>query len=157
MAKEKPDEDYMNQDLDRLEFEESSGPVEGEYVPGPESFESEQAKPAFDPEIKNLVGGLLMMGAGFVASRRGEHWNMTPDEVEVISTNAAVLIEEYLPGTTGGPVLGLALSVFAYAAPRVGMDAARAAQEKSEAKPEKDIGGGDGGGDWGESAAPADA
>lgn len=103
-------------------------PLEGEHL-GPESQGQEQAQSAGMADLFSMLFAGL---SGFVAARKGEHWNATPEEVANFGKAADRVAALYMDGQQPSPWLGLMLVVGIYAAPRAMMDAHRKKQEQEK-------------------------
>jgi len=91
------------------------------------------------------VGEVIAMTAGmifsFVASRKGEHWRLTPDEGEQIAETSQQCVDEYMPEFEMSPLWLLAGVTTGIVAPRLLLDMKVQADEnekKQQAQKQKE-------------------
>lgn len=90
-------------------------------------------EPAGEPagmSSAELCAVLLSVGFGFLASRRGEHWALSPDESEQLGSATGAVLDKYVPDLESGPewaLVGVSMMVIL---PRVMLD--RQAMEKQQ-------------------------
>lgn len=106
---------------------------EGEVLRDDEQPGQQQESAGFAPLFSMLFDSL----AGFVASRKGEHWKASPEEAKNFGIEADRVAALYMDGEKPSPWLGLILVVGVYAAPRAMMDAHKKKQEQAENATEK--------------------
>lgn len=107
-------------------FGEQAAP-EWEHIAA--SGESEQTE-----KTAGLAEAFEFMATGicaYIASRKGAHWMLTPDEAKGFGVAADKVAALYIDGGPLSPWVGLALSVTMIAMPRMMQDAA---VEKAKAK-----------------------
>lgn len=82
------------------------------------------------------IGEVVAMTTGmifsFVASRKGEHWRLTPDEGEQIADVSQQCMDEYMPDFEMSPVWLLAGITTGIVAPRLLLDIKVQAQKDKE-------------------------
>lgn len=81
----------------------------------PELSRSEDAQ----PKTGDVIAGLLVVTFGFVASKRGPHWQLSPAEANELGSAYGAVIDKYWPDFQSGvelTAIGLTLAV---AAPRL--------------------------------------
>ena len=90
------------------------------------------------PDNSLLIGEVGAMTTGmifsFVASRKGEHWRLTPDEGEQIADVSQQCMDEYMPDFEMSPVWLLAGITTGIVAPRLLLDIKVQAQKDKEAE-----------------------
>lgn len=89
----------------------------------PDAGGSESA--ASDIPVGELIATVAMLGFGFMAKRRGEHWNLSPAEAEQLGNATAAVLDKYVPNVQAGPEVALLIVGVTVLAPRLMMDAGR--------------------------------
>lgn len=103
-----------------------------DYTPGAPA----PAEP--EPELgASELAFLFDMTFSLVASRRGAHWKLDPEESKALGEATDKVMEKYLPGMKAGPEVVLLLTAGALVAPRLMQDG-----ERQEDEPEPDAEGG---------------
>lgn len=104
-------------------------PLDGEFI----AAEGEQ--PQQEQQGAGLAELLSMLGVSvcsFIASRKGEHWNMTPIEAQNFGQAADKVAGMYIKDGQLSPWLGLAVVVGAFAVPRMAVDAIIAKEKQKQ-------------------------
>lgn len=70
-----------------------------------------------------ILGVLVMSVCSIVAARRGDHWNLKPDEAEQIGMAAGAVLDKYMPNVEAGPEFTLVMVCLTVFGPRAMMEA----------------------------------
>lgn len=101
---------------------------EGEFIPGNDGP---------NPQAEEMqLGGeelafIFEIGFGVVATRRGDHWKIKPDEAQQLGTATDKVLQKYLPNMQTGPEVALCLTAGMVFLPRLMMDQQIAAQAET--------------------------
>jgi len=104
--------------------------LEGEYQP---SGESEQAGQG-DPSSEEVVTTLAVVTFRLIATRRGEHWQLSADEAQQIGQAGGAVLDKWAPDMTVGPEATLAVTLGVVLVGRVQQDKAVADAKRREAQ-----------------------
>lgn len=71
-----------------------------------------------------VLGSVVTAGFAIVASRRGPHWMLSPEETDSLTVPLAKVVDMYFPSLTrfNHPIVGLAAAGAAIAGPRLLID-----------------------------------
>ena len=106
----------------------------GDYVPDPGELmpKAEPEQPEMSTaELCQMVVGVLF---AIVANRRGEHWNLSPEETEKLGNAAGAVVDKYAPDLDTGPEAALVMVGVMIAAPRLAMDKQIEAEKEENGK-----------------------
>lgn len=110
-----------------------------DYTPPPEDLKAQPGQPAPQaPDVGEMMAGVLVLGFGLMASRRGEHWNLTEPEARELGSAIGAVCDHYFPGMQMGPLPALAVVAGVVIGPRVMQDL------KTIEPPKDESGGGNG-------------
>lgn len=107
-------------------------PIDGELI----ANENAEAPPQY--QGAGLAEMFKMLGANvcaFIASRKGDHWNMSEVEAASFGEAADKVAGLYIKDGVVSPWIGLAIVVGAFAVPRMAYDA-HMQKQKEKAKPD---------------------
>jgi hypothetical protein len=102
------------------------------------------ASKSYDMPTGEMVSAMLMIGFELVASRRGEHWRLSPSEAQQTGAAMGDVLDKYFPDMTShGAEITALMACSMVILPRIGQDKAisnqiREAQINSAPK-EKDF------------------
>jgi hypothetical protein len=99
---------------------------------------------SFDMETGEMVSAMLMIGFELVASRRGEHWRLSPSEAKQTGAAVGDVLDKYFPDMTShGAEITAVMACSMVLLPRIGQDKAINNQikeaQKTKATKEKDF------------------
>lgn len=144
-----PDEGHTQQmaDLSSLEFQAASE----DYEPSNDAMAG-QHEAAEQPDMSTgeLCSSLLMIGFNLVASRRGQHWQLSPDEATETGNALGAVLDKYFPDLSNqGVEITAVMTVGMVLTPRLMADKQQAEAEERQRveaeRREKQQQGGDGG------------
>lgn len=92
----------------------------------------EQAAGGNGLKAGEMITMIIGMGFNFVASRKGEHWKLAPEEAQELATVTNQAMDEYFPEFEASPGWMLAAVSCGIVAPRLIVDAQNAAKEAEE-------------------------
>lgn len=114
-------------DLSSLEFQAANE----DYQPGPDdplTGEHEAAEPQIS--TGELCTSLLMIGFNLVGSRRGGHWNLTPEEATETGNALGAVLDKYFPDLSEqGVEITAVMTCAMVLTPRIMQDKQIAAEE----------------------------
>lgn len=131
-------------DAEELELQRQQQ-SQGEFNPGTDAPEGPKLPAAPEPErvldaeFVGIVGGAVGAVGGILATRRGPHWMLEPEEIESVAIPLAKVIDRYFPSLANkvGPEWALAGACFAIAMPRLQMDLQLAKERAKNGQPQK--------------------
>ncbi len=105
-------------------------------------------KPGSSPGAKSssaetgaVLGGLVAVVCNVVSARRGDHWQLKPEESEAVGDAAAAVLDKYVPNVEAGPEFALVMVCLGVFGPRLLVDMS---QQSQQPKPEQEPGKKDG-------------
>lgn len=150
-----PDEGHTQQmaDLSSLEFQAASE----DYEPSNDAMAG-QHEAAEQPDMSTgeLCSSLLMIGFNLIASRRGQHWQLTTDEANETGNALGAVLDKYFPDLSNqGVEITAVMTVGMVLTPRLMADKqVQEAEERQRIERERaEKQQGDAGGDQSEHAA----
>ena len=86
-----------------------------DFEPEPEK----QKEPAPDKQTEEMIGAFYGVAFGIAATRLGEHWALSEDEVRALSEPTVAVLNKYAPNAKVGPEAALLGAVVMVVMPRL--------------------------------------
>lgn len=124
--------------IDHVEPDGLSEQQVGELEALQPDFEPKEqdSKAAMESSIEAMVATVLGIGFAIVAVRAGDHWNLAPQELEVLSKAAVPVINKYVPDFEASPEVALIMAAGMIMVPRLMINVSKSEDDDSGDKSE---------------------